>query len=331
MLEEKKTMMSLTREINLEIRKKRNSEKVDLDLIRNLIEMFSDLEIYYSVFEREYKRETEEFYRKEALLRFADSSPSEYLDHVNSRLEFEKENCRQLFVSEGIVTAILKKEFIHEKAQELVQKYFNHFADQKQFNEIGKLYNLLENNNVPFLKQEIAKYIESNGVDIIQCENSEMMDRLLEFQATIKSVVKVGLADNVEFQQLTKESFESFLNKKQNKPAELIALYFDKLLKKTKGSTEEEIELKLDECLSLFRLVQGMNYFILGKDIFEAFYGKSLAKRLLLEKSASVDAEKRVLVMLRSGNLGLIQNVVLGLQQSWKECLKIWNYQKISW
>lgn len=41
--------------------------------------------------------------------------------------------------------------------------------------------------------------------------------------------------------------------------------------------------------------------FIDGKDIFEAFYTKELAKRLLLNKSASVDAEKAMLSKLKQG------------------------------
>lgn len=36
-------------------------------------------------------------------------------------------------------------------------------------------------------------------------------------------------------------------------------------------------------------------YFIQGKDVFEAFYKKDLAKRLLLGKSASIDAEKSMI------------------------------------
>lgn len=32
-----------------------------------------------------------------------------------------------------------------------------------------------------------------------------------------------------------------------------------------------------------------------GKDVFEAFYKKDLAKRLLLGKSASIDAEKSMI------------------------------------
>ena len=40
-----------------------------------------------------------------------------------------------------------------------------------------------------------------------------------------------------------------------------------------------------------------------GKDVFEAFYNKGLAKRLLLRKSASFDAEKSMLLKLKQGFL----------------------------
>ena len=40
---------------------------------------------------------------------------------------------------------------------------------------------------------------------------------------------------------------------------------------------------------------------IVGKDVFEAFYKKDLAKRLLVGKSASVDAEKSMLSKLKQG------------------------------
>ncbi|XP_023801743.1 cullin-4A-like, partial [Cyanistes caeruleus] len=39
--------------------------------------------------------------------------------------------------------------------------------------------------------------------------------------------------------------------------------------------------------------------FLTGKDVFEAFYKKDLAKRLLVGKSASVDAEKSMLSKLK--------------------------------
>ena len=45
---------------------------------------------------------------------------------------------------------------------------------------------------------------------------------------------------------------------------------------------------------------------VLGKDVFEAFYKKDLAKRLLVGKSASVDAEKSMLSKLKQGNWPLL-------------------------
>lgn len=45
------------------------------------------------------------------------------------------------------------------------------------------------------------------------------------------------------------------------------------------------------------------NLIVAGKDVFEAFYKKDLAKRLLVGKSASVDAEKSMLSKLKHGPL----------------------------
>jgi cullin-4 len=80
----------------------------------------------------------------------------------------------------------------------------------------------------------------------------------------------------------------------QNRPAELIAKFIDsKLRAGNKGTSEEELEGTLDKVLVLFRFIQ-------GKDVFEAFYKKDLAKRLLLGKSASIDAEKSMISKLKT-------------------------------
>lgn len=44
-----------------------------------------------------------------------------------------------------------------------------------------------------------------------------------------------------------------------------------------------------------------LNVLRTGKDIFEAFYKRDLAKRLLLNKSASFDAERSMLLKLKDG------------------------------
>lgn len=81
---------------------------------------------------------------------------------------------------------------------------------------------------------------------------------------------------------------------RSGRPAELIAKYLDaKLRTGNKGQSEEELEAMLDSVLTLFRYIQ-------GKDVFEAFYKKDLAKRLLLGKSASIDAERLMITKLKT-------------------------------
>ncbi len=57
--------------------------------------------------------------------------------------------------------------------------------------------------------------------------------------------------------------------------------------------SEAEAEAVLDRTMVLFRAVH-------GKDTFEGFYKKDLAKRLLLAKSASMDLEKVMLSKLKA-------------------------------
>lgn len=77
-----------------------------------------------------------------------------------------------------------------------------------------------------------------------------------------------------------------------------------KLRTGNKECTEEELDSVMDRVIVIFRFVQ-------GKDVFEAFYKKDLAKRLLLGRSASVDAEKAMLSKLRTGNIFLFLNVYI--------------------
>lgn len=115
------------------------------------------------------------------------------------------------------------------------------------------------------------------------------MDDLLTFKQQLDHLLShaFNAANNAEswqekFSNTLKESFEFFLNQRQNKPAELIAKYLDKNLR-AGSKNDEDVEWMLKKVLVLFRFIQ-------GKDVFEAFYKKDFAKRLLLSKSASVDA-----------------------------------------
>ena len=82
----------------------------------------------------------------------------------------------------------------------------------------------------------------------------------------------------------------------------MIAKYVDTLLKGgargvstgTPGDEDARLAHSLEQVLDLFRFIQ-------GKDVFEAFYKRDLARRLLMERSASRDAERSMLTKLKTG------------------------------
>jgi cullin 4 len=75
----------------------------------------------------------------------------------------------------------------------------------------------------------------------------------------------------------------------QNRPAELLAKYVDAKLRGEKGTSDDDVETLLDRLMVLFR-------YIGSKDVFEAFYKKDLAKRLLLGGSSSSSSSSSTLM-----------------------------------
>lgn len=122
-----------------------------------------------------------------------------------------------------------------------------------------------------------------------------MVDSLIAFQTTVSTALASSLSSDQDFRITSREAFKAFINTRQNKPAEMIAKYIDvKMRSGNKAMTDNELEATFRNVLILFRYCQ-------GKDIFEAFYKKDFAKRLLLNKSASSDAEKSMLLKLKEG------------------------------
>jgi len=97
------------------------------------------------------------------------------------------------------------------------------------------------------------------------------------------------------FHKAMKEAFEVFVNKDIGKSAtaELLSNFCDNLLKKSgERLSDEALEDKLEKVVRLFG-------YLSDKDIFAEFYKKQLAKRLLLARSSSDDAERSMIAKLK--------------------------------
>ncbi|NXW15430.1 CUL4B protein, partial [Circaetus pectoralis] len=285
--------------ILLLIERERNGEAIDRSLLRSLLSMLSDLQIYQDSFEHRFLEETNRLYAAEGQRLMQEREVPEYLHHVNKRLEEEADRIITYLdqSTQKPLIATVEKQLLGEHLTAILQKGLNHLLDENRIQDLSLLYQLFSRvrGGVQVLLQHWIEYIKAFGSTIVinPEKDKTMVQELLDFKDKVDHIIDICFLKNEKFVNAMKEAFETFINKRPNKPAELIAKYVDsKLRAGNKEATDEELEKMLDKIMIIFR-------FIYGKDVFEAFYKKDLAKRLLVGKSASVDAEKSMLSKLK--------------------------------
>nr|XP_011460204.1 PREDICTED: cullin-4 [Fragaria vesca subsp. vesca] len=281
------------------IEKERLGEAVARTLINHLTKMFIALGMYWESFEKPFLECSSEFYGTEGVKYMQQSDVPEYLKHVEKRLHEEHERCL-LYLDASTrkpLVATAEKQLLELHIPGILDKGFTMLMDGNRIEDLQRMYTLfLRVNALEALKQALSSYIRKTGQKMIMDEekDKDMVSSLLEFKASLDTIWEESFSKNEAFCITIKDAFEHLINLRQNRPAELIAKFLDEKLRAgNKGTSEEELEGTLDKVLVLFRFIQ-------GKDVFEAFYKKDLAKRLLLGKSASIDAEKSMISKLKT-------------------------------
>ncbi|XP_034436636.1 cullin-4A isoform X2 [Hippoglossus hippoglossus] len=282
-----------------QVEQERNGETVDRSLLRSLLGMLSDLQVYKDSFEERFLIETNRLYAAEGQRLMQERDVPEYLHHVARRLEEENDRILSYLdqSTQKPLISCVEKQLLGEHMTSMLQKGLSTLLDENRVTELALLYQLFSKvkGGLPTLLQFWRDYIKTFGGEIVCTpeKDKDMVQELLDFKDKMDNVAQSCFTRSEGFINAMKEAFETFINKRPNKPAELIAKYVDsKLRAGNKEATEEELERILDKIMIIFR-------FIHGKDVFEAFYKKDLAKRLLVGKSASVDAEKSMLSKLK--------------------------------
>jgi len=287
------------------IERERMGEQIDRALAKRVLRALSSLGVYAS-FETMFMGTSQEFYRKEGNEYSAQTDVSDYLKHCERRLAEEAERCANYLdssTSRGLMR-VCEQELIEAHIGDILEKGFVDLMRQHRLEDLKRLHTLLGrmDGGSDRLCAAFVSYLKQQGTAIVKDEanDKDMVERLLAMKTAVDEVVTQAFGrtasdgTNDIFINGVKESFESFINCRQNVPAELIAKYIDSKLKSgNKGTSDEEIEITLDKALVLFR-------YIVGKDVFEGFYKKELAKRLLHGKSASIDAEKSMISKLKA-------------------------------
>ncbi|PWA35741.1 cullin4 [Artemisia annua] len=292
---EHKTVFGLLKMIESE----RLGEAVDRTLLSHLLKMFTALGIYSESFEKPFLECTSEFYAAEGVRYMQNSDVPDYLKHVEVRLHEEHDRCL-LYLDDHTrkpLVATAERQLLELHISAILDKGFTMLMDGNRTQDLKRMYTLFSRvGALESLRQALSSYIRKTGQSIVTDEEKEkdMVSSLLEFKVSLDKIWEDSFSKNDVFSNTIKEAFEHLINLRQNRPAELIAKFLDEKLRAgNKGTSEEELEGTLDKVLVLFRFIQ-------GKDVFEAFYKKDLAKRLLLGKSASIDAEKSMISKLKT-------------------------------
>ncbi|KAL3376875.1 hypothetical protein AABB24_003343 [Solanum stoloniferum] len=281
------------------IESERLGEAGDRTLLNHLLKMFTALGIYAESFEKPFVERTSEFYAAEGVKYMQQSDVPDYLKHVEVRLHEEHDRCLHYLdaSTRKPLIATTEKQLLERHISAILDKGFMMLMDGKRIEDLRRMYSLFPRvEALESLKQTLSLYIRKNGQSIVHDDekDKDMVSSLLEFKASVDTIWEESFSKNEAFGNTIKDAFGHLINVCENRPAELIAKFLDEKLRAgNKGTSEEELEGILDKVLVLFRFIQ-------GKDVFEAFYKKDLAKRLLLGKSASIDAEKSMISKLKT-------------------------------
>jgi len=130
--------------------------------------------------------------------------------------------------------------------------------EQNRKEELTLMYTLLGrvSGGHDELKGKFCDFVKKRGrVLVVNPEKDKtMVQELLDFKDKLDLIVGDCFKSNEQFIVSMKESCESFINVRQNKPAELIAKFVDSKLKAgNKEASEEELERLLDKIMVIFR------------------------------------------------------------------------------
>lgn len=287
--------------------RERNGEVINRGLMRNIIKMLMDLgsSVYQEDFEKPFLEVSADFYRVESQKFIECCDCADYLKKAERRLNEEMERVSQYLdaKSEVKITNVVEKEMIANHMLRLVHMensgLVNMLLDDK-YDDLGRMYNLFRRvpNGLSTIREVMTSHIRDTGKHLVTDPERlrdpvEFVQRLLDEKDKYDKIIGSSFNNDKTFQNALTSSFEYFINLNPRSP-EFISLFVDdKLRKGLKGVSEEDVEIILDKVMMLFRYLQ-------EKDVFEKYYKQHLAKRLLSGKTVSDDAERSLIVKLKT-------------------------------
>ncbi|KAI9096173.1 Cullin [Phlyctochytrium arcticum] len=266
------------------------------------------LQLYVDSFEVPFLADTRTYYARASAQYISQSSISEYIHRISQCLADEVAN-RSQFCDETSVQKVLHEceaQCITAHHKPLLQEFRKILEEEREADAIlaYKLLSRSESGVLAMLNIFEAliisvseKLIDRKGSTIIK-DPAEFVEPSMTIHSKYISLCDKVFGSNAAFTAAVDKAFRKIINRTYvNGSAhipEILARYCDTLLKRSpKQLPEADVDEKLGRVITLFNYVD-------DKDVFQKFYSRMLAKRLIHQTSTSEDMELNMISRLKA-------------------------------
>lgn len=317
------TQESVMRSVLKLVEKQRNGETIEQSHIKSVVDSFvslgldeadsskSTLDVYKEFFEAPFLAATSQYYENESKQFLAENSVVEYMKKAEARLEEERERV-PLYLLGEIMSPLMRccEHALITAHSQALREEFQILLDHDKEEDLGRMYKLLARipEGLDPLRNRFEAHVRKAGLAAVEkiaqegesLEPKSYVSALLDVHTKYADLVNKAFSGESEFVRSLDNACREFVNRNKicksgsNKSPELLAKYTDTLLKKStvKGLEEDDMEKSLSQIMTVFKYIE-------DKDVFQKFYSRMLAKRLVQSTSASDDAETSMISKLK--------------------------------
>lgn len=297
-----------------------------------------NLDVYRQEFEKPFLEATEAYYTAESDAFVAQNTATDYMKKAETRLK-EEEDRVELYLHASTRTKLVPTcdSVLVRRHSTMLWDEFQQLLDRDHADDLSRIYTLLSRipEGLEPLRTKFEQHVKRVGLAAVEkvvggsepsaaangasastsaapaaaaaggAAASDSLDpgaytsALLEAHRANLNTINVAFRGEAGFLAALDKACRDFVNRNKatgtstSKSPELLAKHTDALLKKSnKSSAESSLEEALSDVMVVFKYIE-------DKDVFQKFYSKMLAKRLVNFASASDDAEANMISRLK--------------------------------